>query len=301
MPKPFPGLDGTRARRATGETNGHIHLFDDAASGETSLVDGHAHAYSLGAERTVPGGFDDHSHVLDGAAVASPEVRRLAFRAEFKALDAASEGAIESGSFTGLASTFDNADLVGDVVERGAFAKAVANPSGVLMLWMHKQDQPIGVWDRIRETDAGLEVTGRLLLGVARAREANVLLKGGAVDGLSIGFSVPPGGARVDPGEGVRRISRLDLHEISIVGMPANPGARVTSARHIKSIRDFETVLRDEHGFPHKAAKRIASGGWSALEDRDDRETVEFAVAGLKAATAQLNDIAKGLRHVANT
>ena len=83
----------------------------------------------------------------------------------------------------------------------------------------------------------------------------------------------------------MRRISRLSLHEISIVGFPANPRARVTTARDIKSIRDLEVVLRDEHGFPHRAAKRIASGGWSALEDRDDRETIERAVAGLQAAT----------------
>ena len=298
MPKPFDGLV-RRARRATGETNGHVHLYDDTKSGETSLVEGHAHPYEAGAERTAPGGGDGHTHGLEVPGPAEADPRHLAFRAEFKGVEPPRAGE-DMLAFSGIASTFGDADLVGDVVERGAFAEAAREPARVLMLWCHRMDQPIGVWDRIRESDAGLEVSGRLLLDVERGREAAVLLKHGAIDGLSIGFSVPPGGARVDRAAGVRRISRLGLHEISIVAFPANPRARVSRARDIKSIRDFESVLRDEHGFPHRAAKRIASGGWSALEDRDDRETVEMALAGLSAATARLHDIAKGMRHVTN-
>ena len=300
MPKAFDGL-APRARRETGETNGQVHLYDDEESGETSLVDGHAHAYEVGVERTLPGGADGHSHALEGPGPVEGATRQLAFRAAFKRLQSPrAEAGAGMLAFGGLASTFDEADPVGDVVERGAFAEATREPGRVLVLWHHRMDQPIGVWDRIRESDAGLEVQGRLLLDVERGREAAVLLKHGAIDGLSIGFSVPPGGARIDRAAGHRRISRLSLHEISIVGFPANPRARVSRAGDIKSIRDFEAVLRDEHGFPHRAAKRIASGGWSALEDRDDSETIRTAVAGLRAATAEINDIAKGLRHVAN-
>lgn len=49
---------------------------------------------------------------------------------------------------------FDKADRVGDVIERKSF-----NLSGKLpLLFGHDQNQPIGVWDSIVESDKGLEV-----------------------------------------------------------------------------------------------------------------------------------------------
>ena len=126
--------------------------------------------------------------------VGAPE--RLDVPFELKAIQTLTgDDGVEVGIFEGLASTFGNRDMVGDVVEPGAFAATIARPGRIKMLWQHDARAPIGVWEDIRETAAGLEVKGRLVLQVQRAREALALLKAGAVDALSIGFSVMRGGA----------------------------------------------------------------------------------------------------------
>ena len=77
------------------------------------------------------------------------------------------------GSFSGYASLFGTADLARDMIERGAFAKAIKRrgAAGIRMLFQHDPKEPIGVWTAIGEDRRGLKVEGRLTEGVARARE----------------------------------------------------------------------------------------------------------------------------------
>jgi HK97 family phage major capsid protein/HK97 family phage prohead protease len=151
----------------------------------------------------------------------------------------------DTGTITGLAWPFGSPDRVGDLIEKGAFAA----PSRVPMLFAHDQGQAIGVWDEITETNAGLQVKGRLLIeDVARAREVRALVRERAVAGLSIGFVTRKAKARAGGG---RTISALDLHEISIVAVPCHPGATITS---MKAATDgpamenhMEPELKNEH------------------------------------------------------
>jgi HK97 family phage prohead protease len=135
------------------------------------------------------------------------------------------------GAFSGYASLFGETDLGRDSVERGAFLKSLARrgAEGVRMLYQHDPAEPIGVWRTIREDARGLYVEGLLSDGVARAREVRELMRGKALDGLSIGFETVR--ARSDPKSGVRRILEADLWEISIVTFPMLPGARVSAVK----------------------------------------------------------------------
>lgn len=135
------------------------------------------------------------------------------------------------GVFSGYASVFGLADLGNDVVERGAFARSLRERgvSGVRMLWQHDAAEPIGAWTEIREDSRGLHVEGRLAPGVARAREALELMRGGGLDGLSIGFRTVR--ARKDARTGLRHILEADLWEISIVTFPMQPQARVSAVK----------------------------------------------------------------------
>jgi len=171
-----------------------------------------------------PGGFD--RFVAGGA----PEHLDVPFELKSLATHRAEDGA-EAGVFEGLASTFGTRDRIGDVIEPGAFRASLARAARVKMLWQHDARAPIGIWERIAETPAGLMVRGRLVLEVQRAREALALLRAGAVDALSIGFSVPRGGAAFDRETAQRRLSRIDLWEVSIVTFPANPEARVARVK----------------------------------------------------------------------
>jgi HK97 family phage prohead protease len=178
---------------------------------------------------------------------------------------------VEVGVFEGLASTFGNRDMAGDVVEPGAFQASLARGARVRMLWQHDARAPIGVWERVAETGPGLSVRGRLVLEVQRAREALALLRAGAVDALSIGFSVPRGGAVLDRAAGLRRIRAVELWEISIVTFPANPRARVARVKAggrmaaLPTEREFERFLTRDAGLTRSQARTVLGAGYRAL------------------------------------
>lgn len=123
--------------------------------------------------------------------------------------------------FAGYAARFDRVDRGGDVVRRGAFARAVAQAGagGVPLLWQHDPARPIGRIERIAEDQRGLRVIGRL---APSAREAKQLLRCGALDGLSFGYRV-----RASRGAQPRELTDLDLIEVSLVTFPMQPAARV--------------------------------------------------------------------------
>ena len=66
-------------------------------------------------------------------------------------------------------------------------------------------------------------------------------MKGGALDGLSIGFQTVK--ARTDAKSGIRRVLEADLWEISVVTFPMLPSARVSNVKHARFFRDRETEL----------------------------------------------------------
>ena len=146
---------------------------------------------------------------------------------ETKLVTTTVEDVAADGTFTGHAALFGVEDLAHDVIEPGAFAASLARrgAEGVKMLWHHDPAEPIGRWLEIREDARGLFVRGRLLPGVARAREAATLMKAGVLDGLSIGFRTVDG--RRERGGRIRRLKAIDLWEISIVTFPMQPDARV--------------------------------------------------------------------------
>lgn len=106
----------------------------------------------------------------------------------------------DAGEISGIAWPFGSPDRVGDIIIPKAFADA---PSFLPMLFAHDPTQPVGVWNEIATTGAGLNLKGQLLVdSVERAREVRALVKAGAVTGLSIGFrtkSATPrrGGGRI--------------------------------------------------------------------------------------------------------
>lgn len=180
----------------------------------------------------------------------------------------------EAGEFEGYASLFDRADLGNDVVLRGAFKNSLAarGADGVRMLFQHEPSEPIGVWQELREDHRGLYVKGRLLPDVARSREVLALMRAGAVDGLSIGFRSKR--AQRDTRTGVRRISELDLWEISIVTFPMQPAARVSAvksrpfATRTPSPKEFERWLMHDAGLTRSEARAVMAAGLKGLAAR---------------------------------
>jgi len=131
----------------------------------------------------------------------------------------------DAGEISGIAWPFGSADSVGDIIVKGAFGTIGAD---LPMLLGHDPNQPVGLWTEVRETDAGLEVKGKLFVDESqRARVVRSMIKNGLIGGLSIGFN----GAHAKKSGRNRVISRLNLQEISVVRNPAHPKARITSAK----------------------------------------------------------------------
>ena len=188
------------------------------------------------------------------------------------------------GVFEGYASVFGVVDQGMDVVARGAFSKSLGKRK-VKMLWQQDMGQPIGVWDQIEEDERGLFVRGRLLKEVDKGREAMALLRAGAIDSMSIGYrtieAMPEADGRV------RKLTEVDLFEISLVTFPMLPDAKVTAVKSIKTIREFERALRDA-GFSQNEAKAIAAEGFKGLAAHRDDVKAEPDTGSLAALISEI-------------
>jgi len=190
---------------------------------------------------------------------------------KFTALDLAPT-AIEDGIFEGYASLFNCRDSGNDVVLPGAFRESLKarNASEIKMLFQHDANQPIGIWQTVKEDARGLFVRGRLLPDVARAQEVRSLMRAGALDGLSIGFRAVKG--RRDRATGVRRLEQVDLWEISVVTFPMHPEARIASvkcqpfAAALATERTFERWLTRDAGLTRSEARAISRSGLKGLQ-----------------------------------
>lgn len=136
----------------------------------------------------------------------------------------------DDGCFEGYASVFNIIDHQRELVLPGAFHKSLDSGQHLKMLWQHDMQMPIGVWESVYEDNYGLYVKGRLLMDLPKGREAYTLLKGGVIDGLSIGFM--PVKSHFDDAKQSRFISEIDLVEISLVTFASNPKARVTCVKN---------------------------------------------------------------------
>jgi uncharacterized protein len=130
-------------------------------------------------------------------------------------------------TFSGYASVFNCIDSYGDVILPGAFKGSLS--ARVELLWQHNPAEPIGKVLELRETVKGLFIRAKLVLGIARAKEVNEMLKEGIIDGLSIGFEAEDFFYKEDN----RYIKTAKLWEISLVTFPANDAARVIDVRSV--------------------------------------------------------------------
>lgn len=177
------------------------------------------------------------------------------------------------GTFQGYGAIFGNVDLGRDVIAAGAFTDTLAKNNKIKMLWQHDPAQPIGVWEQLTEDKRGLFVKGRLLInqGVPKADEAYALLKAGALDGMSIGYEIPEGGATFDDKKRVRTINKAHLWEVSLVTFPMNGRATVTRVKAAVPFQDLPLADRGRAWDSTAAEGRVRqwAGGGSDLADMD--------------------------------
>ena len=120
--------------------------------------------------------------------------------------------------FAGYAAVFDRPDRGGDVVRKGAFAKALERAGEVPLLWQHKAGAVIGRIEHLSEDRRGL----RVIASLGDQRVAR-LMETKRIDGLSFGYRV----REAKSAGRLRELIELDLVEVSLVAHPMQPKARV--------------------------------------------------------------------------
>lgn len=205
----------------------------------------------------------------------------------------------DEGVFTGYGSVFGVRTYNGQSFLPGCFTSHLnatkAQGRMPALLWQHDDTQPIGVYSSMSEDDNGLLLEGQLALGTQRGREAYELLKMKALTGLSIGYEIVK--SKWDDANKTRLIQEANVFEVSLVTIPGNDAARVTSvqsaAERIATPREFEHFLR-EAGYSRTAAKAITASGFKQANPnpRDaDGESHTGLLASLRAANQALTTL----------
>jgi hypothetical protein len=176
------------------------------------------------------------------------------------------------GYIKGYGSTFDNRDLGGDIVARGAFGQV--NASEVQMFLEHDRGLKIGMWDVIKEDQRGLYVEGKIDKKNLYGGIVYDLLRKGDLGELSIGYRTLVAEPIRHGTKKARKLKSVMLDEISVVKDPMNPEATIDEVKSLLSRepeasdlmtkREFEKVLRDA-GLSRKMAHALLVGGQDEL------------------------------------
>ena len=122
----------------------------------------------------------------------------------------------------GYAAIFDAPDRGGDIVRKGAFARAAK--AGIPLLWQHDTNRRIGFVESLSEDERGLRV-------IAHIDGDEPAIHAGS--GLSFGYRVRK--MVTSDKEGTyRELIDLDLIEVSVVTHPMQPLARVLAVENTK-------------------------------------------------------------------
>lgn len=151
----------------------------------------------------------------------------------------------EEGEFEGYAAIFGEADAQNDIFKAGAFKKTIKakKPGQIKLLRDHQRDKLVGIWTELKEDSRGLYVKGRFVLETTLGAETHMLVKAGALDGLSVGFVTVK--SQRDERTGVRTILEADLWEISAVAFPAQAKAKVSAVKSIGIKEDLRRCIQN--------------------------------------------------------
>lgn len=168
----------------------------------------------------------------------------------------------KTGEFEGYASKFNGVDKYGDTIFPGAYKESLAKTLPKMFFNHDSFSIPVGDWIKAKEDEHGLYVVGKIDMEHKDGPSLYSAMKRGAVDGLSIGYRIPPGGA-TENDHGGYDLKAIDLKEISPVNFPADVEAKITAVKSeietINSLKEAELYLRDSGIFSKSAACAFVS------------------------------------------
>lgn len=152
----------------------------------------------------------------------------------FKAVD--SEEGEEELIIEGAAST-DNIDRMGDIIEGKAWDEKALNAyrQNPIILAFHNHEKPVGRALDVKNTGKGLSLKAKISKG---APEVWHLVKDGVLKAFSVGFIVKD--ADYDKEKDIFLIKEVELLEVSVVSVPANPYTTFNVSKSFQNSSEFE-------------------------------------------------------------
>ncbi|KFI65900.1 HK97 family phage prohead protease [Bifidobacterium cuniculi] len=163
--------------------------------------------------------------------------------------------------FDGYASVFDNVDLGGDLIRKGAFAETLANRypddgAGIPVYWEHDTSDPfknLGVTTKAVEDEHGLHVEGTIDRSTDMGRQVSKLLQEGRVQQMSFAYEITDGawvdGKKNEDGSwtpGYYELRGVDLFEVSICPIGMNQSTEVSAKKSVLGLGPHEEPERQE-------------------------------------------------------
>lgn len=194
--------------------------------------------------------------------------------AEVKAL-----GDGEKAEFEAYASVFGNRDSYGDVVQKGAFAASLKawseKGAPIPLLWGHNMADPdfnIGMVTSAEEDDHGLKVVCELDTDSPKGAQVHRLLKQGRVREMSFAFAATSSEYGELDGKNVRFLKEVDLFEVSVVPLGANPETEVLAVKSPTVNLTLPETLA-ERFLEVLGGKSLGGPPGTDEEDDDDEDT----------------------------
>lgn len=195
-------------------------------------------------------------------------------------------------TITGIATT-PSTDRMGDVVE--PLGVEFKNP--MPLLWQHQHDKPVGTVRFDKPTEKGIGFVAELASvdepGPLKDRidEAWQSLKARLVRGVSIGFRALE--YSFIEGGGIR-FAKTEVLELSLVTIPANADATITSIKRFDSAASGHTVVRINPGASgtKTAAKAATKPNFPRNQEmKTYAEQIADFEAALKSKQSQMDEI----------
>jgi len=190
----------------------------------------------------------------------------------------------------GYASTVDR-DRQGDVIPMSAWTDGLKNYlKNPIILAYHNHQMPIGRMIDHKVTDQGLWIRAQIPSEVG---DVYKLVKKGILSAFSVGFRVRD--ADYDHANESFLIKDLELHEISVVSIPANQNTLFSLAKAFDTAEDFE--LFKQQFAPKASAKQLDTpkSAKSTIKEEWDMDPKELEKLLADAAAKAAEQTAKAV------
>jgi HK97 family phage prohead protease/HK97 family phage major capsid protein len=203
----------------------------------------------------------------------------------------ATDDSNESVTIEGYASTTD-VDRHGDIVPAGVWEKGVENYlKNPVILAYHNHSEPIGRMIEHRVDAKGLWIKARISKA---AGDVYDLVKDGVLTAFSIGFRIAD--AEYNSALELFVVKELELHEISVVSVPANQNTLFSLSKAFDTAEEFKS-FKMQFANPSDSAKGLEASGEAKSDITKELEMTPEQLQKMlaDAATAAADQATKSL------